>query len=99
RLLERYTGLAAAGIGPLQQYPTQEIARYHRLGVGVTEEVTDRHTSDGGFDGHQPGDGPLLISSRSSPFSIWATEVTMDRQASDIPSTQLSLRPEVQATL
>ncbi|MCD7447187.1 hypothetical protein HAX54_025533 [Datura stramonium] len=56
-----------------------------------------RHTSDGGFDGCQPGNGPSVLSLRSIPFSLWATEVPMDRQVSDNPSRQLSIRPEVQA--
>ncbi|MCD9560401.1 hypothetical protein HAX54_019074, partial [Datura stramonium] len=55
-------------------------------GTGVIGEVKDRHTYDDGPDGRQPGNGPSLVPSRSSPFSLWAIEVSKDRQASDSPS-------------
>ncbi|MCE3051359.1 hypothetical protein HAX54_049599, partial [Datura stramonium] len=44
------------------------------------------HTFKGGCDGRQPGDGPSLVPSRSSPFSLWVTEVPMDHQDCDGPS-------------
>ncbi|MCE2055783.1 hypothetical protein HAX54_043384 [Datura stramonium] len=51
------------------------------------------HLSNGEYDGFQPSDGPSLVPWRYSPFSLWATEVLMDHQASDAPSRQPSLVP------
>ncbi|MCD7467031.1 hypothetical protein HAX54_004203, partial [Datura stramonium] len=35
-----------------------------RLGAGMTEGVTAHHTTDGGVDGRQPGNGPSPVLSR-----------------------------------
>ncbi|MCD9640939.1 hypothetical protein HAX54_026696, partial [Datura stramonium] len=61
-------------------------------GAEVMGEVTARHTSSIGADGHQLDNVPSLESSRSGPFSSSATEMVMDRQASDGSSQQLSPR-------
>ncbi|MCD9558755.1 hypothetical protein HAX54_016337 [Datura stramonium] len=58
-----------------------------------------RHTSNGESDGRQPSDRPSLVPSRSSPFSLWATEVTMECQVNDGPSRYPPLRLVIEAIL
>ncbi|MCD7465285.1 hypothetical protein HAX54_000974 [Datura stramonium] len=64
-----------------------------RLGIGMTEGMTARHTTDGGVDSCHPVNGPSPVPSRSGPFSFRVIELATDYQASDGSSWKLSPRP------